>query len=381
MSMKTLAARLQYAGGDQIGRINKQKLNSLKAALKNDYNTRMIKTPYRGAWPCLINSDNLKPDYDKKYISVEFDSGLESGDVFEVLEDKTYWMIHLPVLTETAYLRAEIIRCRHQLTIEGETFWVYFQGPTETTIEWRLKKDINFNNLNLSGTVYIKNTPKTKAFFSRFKTIELDEHTWEVQVVDSITVPGIIELEVQEYYDNSVQKLPSVIKTDEENNGIIGKTKVVPGEIIGYAIDNSIQSEQYEWHVVDKANRVSIESVLDDGRICKVKVPKGSVKPFKVQYGPFELDVEIDWKKSQILGPTIVYPYDVCRYSIDTSWIEPLNEDSITFSSASELVKVENLAEGQCRVDILTGKSGYFILDCYDGTELIESLSVKIGSL
>ena len=64
MSIKTLAARVQYAGGDQIGRMNKQKLKSLQWALKNDYNTRMIKTPNKAAVPCLINTGNLKSDYD-----------------------------------------------------------------------------------------------------------------------------------------------------------------------------------------------------------------------------------------------------------------------------------------------------------------------------
>lgn len=45
MSIKTLAARIQFYGGDQLCRINKQKLRSLQAALKNDYNSRLIKTP------------------------------------------------------------------------------------------------------------------------------------------------------------------------------------------------------------------------------------------------------------------------------------------------------------------------------------------------
>ena len=64
----------------------------------------------------------LKPDYDKKYLSVEFDSGLEAGDVFEVLDDGTHWMVYLPKLTETAYLRSEIIRCRYTLEIDGTSY-------------------------------------------------------------------------------------------------------------------------------------------------------------------------------------------------------------------------------------------------------------------
>ena len=112
MSMQTLAARIEALGGTQMGRINQQKLKSLQWALKNDYNSRMIKTPLHAAWPCLINSNNRKSDYDKEYISVEFESGLEPGDTFEVLDDGTHWMVYLQVFTETAYLRAEIIQCR-----------------------------------------------------------------------------------------------------------------------------------------------------------------------------------------------------------------------------------------------------------------------------
>jgi hypothetical protein len=47
MSLKTLSARLQYNGGDRLGRINLQKLRSLRAALGDDYQSRLIKTPKR----------------------------------------------------------------------------------------------------------------------------------------------------------------------------------------------------------------------------------------------------------------------------------------------------------------------------------------------
>lgn len=90
--------------------------------MKNDYHTRMIKTPLHGAWPALINEDNLKSDYDKKIVSVEYAAGLEPGDVFQCLDDGTHWMVYLPYITETAYLRSEIIRCRYTLTIDDTTY-------------------------------------------------------------------------------------------------------------------------------------------------------------------------------------------------------------------------------------------------------------------
>ena len=110
MSFKTMASRIQYLGGDQIGRINKNKLESFKWALRNDYNSRKIKV-HNSVWNCLINtqSGGLKSDYDKKVISVDFASGLQAGDTFELLEDGSHWMIYLPIITETAYLRSELL--------------------------------------------------------------------------------------------------------------------------------------------------------------------------------------------------------------------------------------------------------------------------------
>ena len=104
MSFSTMAARINYLGGDSLGRIKKNKLWSFQRALKDSYQTRKIKTPNKSVWPCLINSNNLKSDYDRKIVSVEFASGLKAGETFECLDDGTHWLIYLPELTETAYL-------------------------------------------------------------------------------------------------------------------------------------------------------------------------------------------------------------------------------------------------------------------------------------
>ena len=182
--MKTLAARLQYQGGmDQNSRIRETKLRSFRAALKSSYNSHKIKVPNHSVWPCLISKNLLKSDYDRQYVSVEFESGLDAGEVFERLDDGTHWMVYLPVLTESAYLRSEIIRCRYILTIDDVDYWIYFQGPTETTIQWFQKTGRDFNEPNLSGTIYIKKDSRTENFFKRFTKIKLAGHIWQVQVV------------------------------------------------------------------------------------------------------------------------------------------------------------------------------------------------------
>ena len=376
MSIKTLAARMEYLGGNQIGRINQQKLRSLRWALKNSYNSRMIKTPLHAAWPCLINTNNLKADYDKEYISVEFDSGLEAGDTFECLDDGTHWMVYLPVITETAYLQSEIIRCRYTLEVNEKEYWIYFQGPTETDLRWFQKNQINVNELNLSGTIYIKNDENTKNYFKRFTRVKLDGHEWEVQVTDSITVPGIIELEVQEYYDNTIEELPKIRQHSEieidPKPTIIGETLVKPNTIVGYMIDAEYYSPDNEWSVTDNP-RVRIESIKDNGRICEVRIYAGTVKPFTLQYGDQLLKVNVDWEKPIIQGPQVVYPYDTHTY-----WLKNRKGE---FSINSNLAKIIEFNEDSCKVEIVTGKKGKFVLDCLleDGTTT--SLEIDIKSL
>ena len=359
MSIKTLAARVQYAGGDQIGRMNKQKLRSLQWALKNDYNTRMIKTPNKAAVPCLINTGNLKSDYDKKYISVEFSSGLEAGDTFEILDDGTHWMMYLPILTETAYLRSEIIRCRYQLEIDGDLYWIYFQGPTETDLRWFLKNQININELNLSGTIYIKNDEKTKHFFKRFTHIKIDGHVWEVQVTDPITVPGILELEVQEYYDNSIAELPEIKEVSGEYplNTIKGADVVKQDTIVGYSIDPLCYNKDISWKIENNP-RVKLQETLENGRICKVKVYPGAVKTFDICYGEQKRTITIDWAKPIIQGPQEVYPYETHTY-----WIKGENVKA-TFSIDSDLAEIIETGNNYCKVEIVSGKKGEFVLYC-----------------
>ena len=376
MSIKTLAARTQYLGGNQLDRINKQKLRSFQAALKNNYQTRYIKTNSHAAWPCLINKNSLKSDYDKEYISVEYAAGLEAGDTFECLDDGSHWMIYLPIITETAYLRSEIIRCRYTLNVDGEKYWVYFQGPTETDLRWFIKNQINVNELNLSGTIYIKNDEKTKKFFKRFTHLKLDGHVWEVQVTDAISVPGILELEIQEYYDNSIAELPE-IKLDQETplNVIKGQTVVKQDSIIGYMIDSAAYDPNIEWEVRDNP-RVKIEEILDNGRICKVKIFAGAVKTFRIYYGEQFLEVTIDWQKPIIQGPQEVYPYDTHTY-----FIKKLPEgEKVEFSIDNNNAQIINTEKDSCQVEIISSKKGKFILFAkYADTET--SLPVTIKSL
>ena len=375
MSRRTLATRLQYYGGDQLSRINKQKLRSLKAALLNDYNSREIRTPAGLITRALINTNNLKPDYDKEYVSVEFSSGLQAGDVFEVLDDGSHWMVYLPIITETAYLRAEIIKCRYEIDIEGEKYWIYFQGPTETDLRWFIKSGVNYNELNLSGTIYIKNDARTKEYFKRFTKLKLDGHTWEVQVTDSISVPGIIELEIQEYYDNPVAELPDIIQeTPElaETQKIIGLTSVKANSSNGYTIIPEAYNPEYKWEIANNP-RVRVDNVLDNGRICTVKLLHGADGSFDLKYGNEIYHVEIEEANPYIQGPQEVFPYETHTY-----WIK---EATGQFMVNNKLVEILETNENSCKVRINSSKKGEFKIGCKTAEGELYTLDVSIGSL
>ena len=375
MSLKTLSARIDYLGGDQLSRINKQKLQSFRAALKNDYNSRLIKTDKHASVPCIIknNAYGLKADYDKKYISVEFSAGLEAGDVFQCLDDNSRWMIYLPILTETAYLRSEIIRCDHSLNINGKEYFVYFQGPVETDIRWFIKNGINANELNKSGTVYIKKDDNTLNFFHRFTKIKINGHTWEVQVTDPISVPRILELELQEYYDNKEADLPQV-KPSDKNQLIKGEKIVKQNTSVGYMVDDNIYDPSTSWTIAGN-DRVKIEEVLNNGQICKVKVNEGAIGKFTLSYGTNSMEITIDTSDSFINGPIEVFPYSTNRYSIAL----PQGKEAL-FRTDNPNAKIVAVGDDYCDVEIVSGKSGKFkVMVKID--ENIYELPVKIKSL
>ena len=69
-----------------------------------------------------------------------------------------------------------------------------------------------------------------------------------MQVTDSISVPGILEIEVQEYYDNPIAELPEIRRGTEntDTNIIIGETIVPQDTTIGYYIPKEYLKDKDE---------------------------------------------------------------------------------------------------------------------------------------
>ena len=382
MSINTLRKKLEYQGGDAIGRIRVQKYRSFKSALKNDYNSRTIEILSSSKiTKALVNLNNLKSDYDKKYVSVGFDAGLEPGDVFRTLDDNTYWMIYLQDLAEVSYLRAEIIRCRYNIEINGKLYWIYLQGPTETDVPWEQKKSINFNDMNMSGTIYIKNDENTKEFFHRFTKFKMAGHNWKVSVTDYITVPGILEVEIAEDFDNLAEELPEIIKQkplylDDEHieSIIIGKTEVQQNSIVGYTIQPEAYDKKWKWEVRENV-LVEIVETFEDDKICKVKVNKGATGYFDLVYGDNILRIDIDITESDVKGEKEVYPYSIHTYECYTPY-------GGVFVIDNDNARIIEQHGGQCTVEVMASKRcGFRVMYEERETGEVFELPVKVLSM
>lgn len=233
--------RLNFYGGETaIDRLNGDKVRSLRAALKSSYQSVLIELlPSRQQFQCLINSDKLKPDYDNKVVSIEKEAGIVAGSVFRWIDTNTYWIVYLQELTETAYFRSAIRRCRYSIPINGTDYYVYIQGPTETDIKWYQKAGVVWNQPNYSLSMYVTKNSDTLEFFQRFNTLELEGNVWRIEAVDTISVEGLIEVELGEHFNNPYEDLQTTPTVEPIVPGaayISGEVFVKPYDIQTYTI-------------------------------------------------------------------------------------------------------------------------------------------------
>lgn len=379
MSKNNMFTRLKFAGGaNQIDRMNKDKLKSLKKAILYSYQSATIQLPDGREFKCLINPNKLSMDLDNKILSIPFKaiclnkyclnnsnnknlnktihenmdnsfatltlidsnlleeieknkqevensfpiSDIKCNDTEEVLtkikegdtiywkENCSYWIIYLRRLEETAYFRAEMRRCRYQLVLgNGSKYWAYVKGPVEQNILWTQTSGNYFNKLNYSLVMYITQNSETLNYFHRFKKVMINNKIWEVQAVDNISTPGILEVSLKETYTNTI-----------ETN-------------------------------IDKIIKELNEDILIQ--------PEETIKPY-------------------IYGSIETYPYEVYHYDIKNCdngvWI-------ILDESRKNLVELKNIFEHSVDLYITTGKSGSFTLAYKVDNEIKATLNVVIRSL
>ena len=311
MSLELLNKRLQYQGGNQEQRFINDKLRGLKKALLYSYQAATATLSDGKEFRCLINPDKNKPAYDNKILSIpykdiclnaprvgktsegEIDIDIKPGDVFTWKETNTHWLVYLEYIEEDAYFRSEIRRCDQEVKIEDNSYWVYIRGPVETSIEWTQKAGIEWNTLNYSLVMYITADETTNNYFERFKTIKIldprynKEKTWQVAGVDPYYGDGIIQVFLDEYFENSIADAVAAensAETGEENPVdetaayIDGPTEVQQYSKAYYEIHNA---EEGHWYLKWKDEEQDLKSSL---KIIPLNISIGELGTFTLIY-------------------------------------------------------------------------------------------------
>lgn len=311
MSLELLNKRLQYQGGNQEQRFINDKLRGLKKALLYSYQAATAILSDGKEFRCLINPNKNKPAYDNKILSIpykdiclnasrvgktsegEIDIDIKPGDVFTWKETNTHWLVYLKYIEEDAYFRSEIRRCDQEVKIKDNSYWVYIRGPVETSLEWTQKASIEWNTLNYSLVMYITADDTTNNYFERFKTIKIldprynKEKTWQVVGVDPYYGDGIIQVFLDEYFENSIADAVAAKKpaetgkenpVDETAAYIDGPTEVQQYSKAYYEIHNA---KEGHWYLKWKDKEQDLKSSL---KIIPLNISIGELGTFTLIY-------------------------------------------------------------------------------------------------
>ena len=325
MSLELLNKRLKYQGGNQQQRFIQDKLKTLKRALLYSYQAATAVLSDGKEFRCLINPDKNKPAYDNKILSIpykdiclnaprvgktsegEIDVNIKPGDVFTWKETNTHWLVYLEYLEQDAYFRSEIRRCDQQIQVGDQSYWVYIRGPVETAIEWTQKAGVEWNSLNYSLVMYITADENTNNYFERFKTVKVldprynKEKTWQVVGVDPYYGDGIIQVFLDEYFENSIADAVAAEKNAEtsEKNPIDETAAYIDGPTIVHQYDKAYyeihNAQNGNWYLKWNEEEQNLNSSL---KIIPLNISIGELGTFTLIYrrngqSDITLDVKI----------------------------------------------------------------------------------------
>lgn len=320
--VSVLARHLYQMGGrTQQERMIRDKRRSLDKAVLYSYQGAFVKKFFpleeevteqlRNQPPvrALINPDKTKQDYDDKIISIGYEHGYQPGDVFEWVNTNSYWIIYLQDKTELAYFRGEIRRCRYTIQFKDEDGNVHLtyaavRGPVETKINFIQKSGISVDRPNFSINILLPASEYNLDYFNRYSKFYLIEDDkkicWRVEAVDWISMPGIIQVNAVEYYQNEFEDdidngIVGGMIMQEENpntgrieNLILGDTFIKPKGIYTYTYTGMSISQ---WQIDSK---YPVEYKVVDERTIKLKWTASYSGQFDIVYGPLTKTIVVE---------------------------------------------------------------------------------------
>ena len=318
--VKDMSQRLLKDGGiKQQDRMIRDKYRSFREALKYSYQGAYVRKlgpqlaegnidnerPVRA----LINPNKLKMDYDDKIISIDFAHGFQCGDIFEWVNTGSYWIVCLQDLTELAYFRGDIRKCKYQIEwlddgVKKSTY-AAIRGPVETKINYIQKHQISVDEPNYSLNIYMPKNKDTLKQFKRYAKFYLQEDPneekicWRVEAVDAFSTEGVLEVVAVEYYANEIEDDvdaglvgANIAKIENPNTGtveqtIVGETFIKPKVSYKYRYRGRTVEE---WSV----NRPDIVELIVDGRDAIIKWTNNYSGQFDLKCGDLTKTIVVE---------------------------------------------------------------------------------------
>ena len=277
--------------------------------------SRAVSYSYQGAWikklddelqfKSLINPNKLKQDYDDKIVSVGYEYNIKTGDVFEWIGTGTYWLIYLQDITELAYFRGQIRRCRYDIQWQDENGLHHtkaaVRGPVETRIDYIQKHEISIDNPNYSLHILIPDNEENRKFFKRYTKFYLqgDDVCWRIEAIDSYSTPGIITVDAVEHYSNDHEDdienglVGALIEENKDPNpkkseDIIGNVFIKPKTTQTYQFIGDYTAKQW---IYDKKLPLR---VYEEGKKITLKWTSSYSGQFDLTYGPITKTIVVE---------------------------------------------------------------------------------------
>ena len=299
--LDNMKKRLQKGNYDFYdGRNVKGKYNSFRSALQDSYQAEYITldkdSPNERRWRCLINSSRLTEQFDKKVISIDFDSNVKEGTVFWWDRTKLYWMISLQQHTEEAYFRGLITRADYEFDIDGHKYHAILRGPEEETTEWKQKHGLIYNELNYSLALQIAKDNRTVNYFTRHQVTKVklsypdadtgemieEYHNWKVVATDKYSSNFLIDVYLDEWNNNEMEDVK--IEQSAKEPDIMHPYIEGPINVYGFDSDLSYSIVGYKqgtWEISNPKLAKFLNCTKDK---CKIEILTGKTNKFKLKF-------------------------------------------------------------------------------------------------
>ena len=282
-SLDLMRARLQLRGGiAQQDRMIKDKRETLdKVVLYSYQGADVRKLDSETVERALINPNTVKQNYDDKTISIGYEYGYNPGTVFEWVNTGTKWLIYLQDLTELAYFKGDIRKCNYEIKWNNEngekvSAYAAIRGPVETKIDTTNKTNFSVDTPNHSLNILLPATAEVLQYFKRYSKFYIQPLKegdspvcWRVEAIDTISMPGILEITACEYYINEQE--------DNVEEGIVDAwgeeiPKPQDATIKGEVLSKPKKSYTYEYTGEEQGQwsydtRLPIEAKIDNNQI------------------------------------------------------------------------------------------------------------------